>query len=64
MSAMTLDRLAELMEARFQDIEKSVATMATEVAALRIDTLEGFHRVNTRIDRLGDEMRQRFRNIS
>jgi hypothetical protein len=95
MSAMTLDRLAELMEARFQAAEAGLQSMRAEVNGnfqqvnsrfqqvdarferlearteavenglidLRMDMLAGFRRLDTRIDRLGDEMRQRFREI-
>ncbi len=62
MSAMTLDRLAELMEARFQQMDARFETVENGLAELRIDMLERFHRVDTRIDRLGEEMRQRFRS--
>jgi hypothetical protein len=92
MIAMTLDRLAELMESRFQQMDArfqqmdarfqqmdarfeqmdarfermEVRTEAVEhgLIGLRTDMLERFHRVDTRIDRLSDDMRNRFRSIS
>lgn len=92
MNAMTLDRLAELLEARFQQmdarfeqidgrfeqidgrfeqvdgrlgrLERRTEALEHGLAELRIDMLERFHRVDTRIDRLADEMRERFRSIS
>lgn len=78
MNAMTLDRLAELLEARFQQIDARFGQMdgrfdrleqrteAVEqgLTRLRIDMLERFHRVDTRIDRLSDELRERLRGIN
>jgi hypothetical protein len=72
---MTLDRLAELMEARFQQMDAQLNARFEQVgtrflsvenglAELRIDMLERFHRVDVRIDRLSEEMRQRFRENS
>jgi hypothetical protein len=79
---MTLDRVAELMEARFQQladlmearfqqvdgrfeqVDARFISIENGLAELRIDMLERFHRVDMRIDRLSEEMRQRFRGIS
>ncbi len=70
-SAMTLDRLAELMGARFQQmdgrfdrLEHRTEAVENGLIELRIEMLERFHRVDTRIDRLGEEMRKRFRGIN
>ena len=71
MNAMTLDRLAELMETRFQQVdgrfdrlEQRTEAVEHGLTRLRIDMLERFHRVDTRMDRLSDEMRDRFRSTS
>ena len=71
MNAMTLDRLAELMETRFQQIdgrfdrlEQRTEAVEHGLTRLRIDMLERFHRVDTRMERLSDEMRERFRSTS